>query len=111
MKKIIALTLTLLMLLGLTACGQTDNNSSVQADNTSSTEEVKLVETNVYVLSGPTGIGAANLKDKADKGQTEGKYNITVVAQPDEVVAKISNKEADIAAIATKTPQAAPKNT
>ena len=101
MKKIIALTLTLLMLLGLVACGQTDNNSSVQTDNTSSTEEAKLVETNVYVLSGPTGIGAANLKDKADKNQTEGKYNITVVAQPDEVVAKISNKEADIAAIAT----------
>ena len=93
MKKIIALTLTLLMLLGLVACGQTDN--------TSSTEEARLVETNVYVLSGPTGIGAANLKDKADKGQTDGKYNITVVAQPDEVVAKISNKEADIAAIAT----------
>ena len=101
MKKIIALTLTLLMLLGLTACGQTDNNSSVQTGTTSSTEEVKLTEANVYVLSGPTGIGAANLKDKADKGQTEGEYNITVVAQPDEVVAKISNKEADIAAIAT----------
>ncbi len=101
MKKIIALTLTLLMLLGLTACGQTDNNSSVQTDDTISTEKVKLTEANVYVLSGPTGIGAANLKDKADKAQTEGKYNITVVAQPDEVVAKISNKEADIAAIAT----------
>ena len=101
MKKIIALTLTLLMLLGLTACGQTDNNSSVQTGTTSSTEEVKLTEANVYVLSGPTGIGAANLRDKADKGQTEGEYNITVVAQPDEVVAKISNKEADIAAIAT----------
>lgn len=101
MKKIIALTLTLLMLLGLTACGQTDNNSSVQTGTTSSTEEVKLTKANVYVLSGPTGIGAANLKDKADKGQTEGEYNITVVAQPDEVVAKISNKEADIAAIAT----------
>ena len=101
MKKIIALTLTLLMLLGLTACGPTDNNSSVQTGTTSSTEEVKLTEANVYVLSGPTGIGAANLRDKADKGQTEGEYNITVVAQPDEVVAKISNKEADIAAIAT----------
>lgn len=101
MKKIIALTLTLLMLLGLVACGQTDNNSSVQTGTTSSTEEVKLTEANVYVLSGPTGIGAANLKDKADKGQTEVEYNITVVAQPDEVVAKISNKEADIAAIAT----------
>lgn len=95
MKKIIALTLTLLMLLGLAACGQTDTNSSVAS------ETPELVKANVFVLSGPTGIGAANLKDKADKDKTEGDYNVTVVAQPDEIVAKISNKEADIAAIAT----------
>lgn len=95
MKKILSLILTLLLLLGLTACGQTDNNSSVAS------EIPELVKTNVFVLSGPTGIGAANLKDKADKDKTEGDYNVTVVAQPDEIVAKISNKEADIAAIAT----------
>ncbi|MBO5321025.1 MAG: ABC transporter substrate-binding protein [Clostridia bacterium] len=95
MKKILALLLTLMLTLGLTACGQTDNNSSVAS------ETPELVKANVYVLSGPTGIGAANLKDKADKDKTEGDYNVTVVAQPDEIVAKISNKEADIAAIAT----------
>lgn len=95
MKKILALLLTLMLTLGLTACGQTDNNSSVAS------ETPELVKANVYVLSGPTGIGAANLKDKADDGKTEGDYNVTVVAQPDEIVAKISNKEADIAAIAT----------
>lgn len=83
MKKILSLLLTLLLVFGLTACG------------------AELAEANVFVLSGPTGIGAANLKDKADKGETEGKYNITVVAQPTEVVAKISKGEADIAAIAT----------
>lgn len=95
MKKILALLLTLMLTLGLTACGQTDNNSSVAS------ETPELVKANVFVLSGPTGIGAANLKDKADNGKTEGDYNVTVVAQPDEIVAKISNKEADIAAIAT----------
>ena len=95
MKKILTLLLTLMLTLGLTACGQTDNNSSVAS------ETPELVKANVYVLSGPTGIGAANLKDKADDGKTEGDYNVTVVAQPDEIVAKISNKEADIAAIAT----------
>lgn len=95
MKKILALLLTLMLTLGLTACGQTDNNSSVAS------ETPELVKANIFVLSGPTGIGAANLKDKADNGKTEGDYNVTVVAQPDEIVAKISNKEADIAAIAT----------
>lgn len=95
MKKILTLLLTLMLTLGLTACGETDNNSSVAS------ETPELVKANIFVLSGPTGIGAANLKDKADNGKTEGDYNVTVVAQPDEIVAKISNKEADIAAIAT----------
>ncbi|MBQ6847957.1 MAG: ABC transporter substrate-binding protein [Clostridia bacterium] len=93
MKKILSILLTLVLLLGLTACGSEDNSSS--------TPEAQLTKANVYVLSGPTGIGAANLKAKADKAETVGDYNITVVAQPDEVVSKISKGEADIAAIAT----------
>lgn len=95
MKKILSIVLTLIFVLGLCACGNTDTNSI--------TSEVKpeYANTNVYVLSGPTGIGAANLKNKAEKGETEGKYTVNVVAQPDEVVAKISKGEADIAAIAT----------
>lgn len=96
MKKIVSILLTLMLVLGLSACGNADNVSSAPDP-----EPVPLTKANVYVLSGPTGIGAANLKDKADKGETEGEYNITVVAQPDEVVGKISNGEADIAAIAT----------
>ncbi len=95
MKKIVSLLLCVVLLLGLTACGNVNNESSVPQTS----EE--LVESNVYVLSGPTGIGAANLKDKAEKGETKGKYNVTIVAQPTEVVAKISKGEADIAAIAT----------
>ena len=96
MKKILSLLLVLVFVFSFAACGgNTDTESSLVQ------QSVSYKDTNVYVLSGPTGIGAANLKDKADKGETEVNYNITIVAQPGEVVAKISNGEADIAAIAT----------
>ena len=99
MKKLISLILAGLMVFALAACGDTQKTDS--APDTSTESKVEYADTNVYVLSGPTGIGAANLKALADKKETEGKYNISVVAQPDEVVAKISKGEADIAAIAT----------
>ncbi len=99
MKKIISLLLSLVLLFSFCAC------TGTPADDVSSTPAPAPVpeyaNTNVLVLSGPTGIGAANLKDKADKSETEGKYNISIVAEPSEVVAKISKGEADIAAIAT----------
>lgn len=101
MKKILSLILSLIMVLSLAACGSSDTVSTNSNGSDTENTKVSLTEANVYVLSGPTGIGSANLKDWADKKETEGKYNITVVAQPDEVVAKISNGDADIAAIAT----------
>ena len=58
-------------------------------------------EMNVYVLSGPTGIGAVNLWAKAEAGETQNTYNFNLVAQNDEIVAAISKGEADIAAVAT----------
>ena len=97
MKKILSVLLVLILVFSFAACGKAVDESSTSE----STAPVEYKEANVYVLSGPTGIGAANLKDKADKGETVGKYNVTVVAQPDEVVAKISKGEADFAAIAT----------
>lgn len=100
MKKILSVLLAAVMVSAFAACGKTDTGSTQAASDTKS-ESTSYADTNFYVLSGPTGIGAANLKDKADKGETAVKYNVTVVAQPDEVVSKITNKEADIAAIAT----------
>ena len=90
MKKILSLILVAVFMLTMCACAGKEIETPAE-----------YAETNVFVLSGPTGIGAANLKDKADKGATAVKYNVTVALKPDEVVAKISNKEADIAAIAT----------
>ena len=89
MKKIISLLLAVMLVLGLTACAAEPE------------KPVEYAATNFYVLSGPTGIGAANLKDKAEKGQTEVNYTVNIVKEPSEIVAKISKKEADIAAIAT----------
>ncbi len=97
MKKILSLLLVAILALSFTACADKPTN------NVSSSAPVaeEYADTNVYLLSGPTGIGGASLKDKAEKGETAVKYNVTVVAQPDEIVSKISNGEADIAAIAT----------
>ena len=93
MKKLIAILLTLSLVFAFAACGK-------KAVKPKKTEE-KPAEVNAFVLTGPTGIGAVNLWDKSDAGKTDTKYNFTAVAAPDEVVTKLSNGEADIAAIST----------
>lgn len=65
------------------------------------TDEDATVKANVFMISGPTGIGAVNLMEASKNGTAKGDYNFTVVTAPTEIVAKISNKEADIAAVAT----------
>ena len=95
-KSIISLLLALTMALSLTACGTQANTEPQQPDDTPAPAEV-----NLYVLSGPTGIGAMNLWAAADAGETENTYHITVPGANDEVVAAISNGDADIAAVAT----------
>ncbi len=96
MKKILSLILALTLIFTFAACSASKNDVSSQPQ-----VKEELKPANVYVLSGPTGIGAANLKSLADAKKTAVDYNVTVVAQPDEVVSKISNGQADIAAIAT----------
>ena len=85
MKKLLSVLLLLVMLLSAAACGKNAQPEAVS----------------VYVLTGPTGVGAVQLWDKALAGQTELNYSFTAAAAPDEVVAKLSNGEADIAAIST----------
>ena len=85
MKKLFCLLFAAIMMLSLAACGAKPQTG----------------EMNVYVLSGPTGIGAVNLWAKAEAGETQNTYNFNLVAQNDEIVAAISKGEADIAAVAT----------
>ena len=95
-KSIISLLLALTMALSLTACGTQADTEPQQPDDTPAPAEV-----NLYVLSGPTGIGAMNLWAAADAGETQNTYHITMPGANDEVVAAISNGAADIAAVAT----------
>lgn len=95
-KSIVSLLLALTLALSLTACGGQTNTEPEQPDDTPTAAEV-----NLYVLSGPTGIGAMNLWAAADAGETENTYHITMPGTNDEVVAAISKGEADIAAVAT----------
>ena len=95
-KSIISLLLALTMALSLTACGTQADTEPQQPDDTPAPAEV-----NLYVLSGPTGIGTMNLWAAADAGETQNTYHITMPGANDEVVAAISNGDADIAAVAT----------
>lgn len=91
MKKIVSLVLVLLLVLGLTACGEPKEPVIEKLD----------VTANVFAINGPTGIGMAPLMDKAEKKEASLNYNFNLVGSNEEIVAKIGNKEADIAAVAT----------
>ena len=97
-RAIVSLLLALTLALSLTACGGQTNSEPQQPDTQ---EEPTAAEVNLYVLSGPTGIGAMNLWAAADAGETKNTYHITMPGANDEVVAALSNGEADIAAVAT----------
>ena len=58
-------------------------------------------EVNLMVLSGPTGVGAAKLLHDNELDASGNHYNVTVATDNTEVTAALTNKDADIAAIAT----------
>ena len=97
-RAIVSLLLALTLALSLTACGGQTNSESEQPETQ---EELTAAEINLYVLSGPTGIGAMNLWAAADAGETKNTYHITMPGANDEVVAALSKGDADIAAVAT----------
>lgn len=89
MKKVFALIAAVVMTVGiLSGC-----SSKKKVENN--------VEINAVMLKGPTGIGAVELMEKSENGKAKGNYNISVAAAPDEIVGKILNGEADIAAVPT----------
>lgn len=102
MKRIISLLLTLALCLALAACDNSDGGKTDSSlpDVTSSQQKLD-VKCNVFALNGPTGMGMAPLMKKAENGEGRLDYNIKTVGSNDEIIAKLSNKEADIAAVAT----------
>ena len=115
MKKPISILLALVMLLALAACGGTNAGAETPVEppqTEATTPEPAPVESapetpaektdiNVFVLTGPTGIGAVNLWNAAEQGEGLENYHFTAVTAPTEIVAKISSGEADVAAVST----------
>ncbi len=91
MKKLLSILLSVSLIFCFAACGKE------QTPETPAEKET----VNVFMISGPTGIGAVNLMKAAKAGTAADNYNFTVVAEPNEIVSKISTGEADIAAVAT----------
>lgn len=101
-KRTISLLMCLVMLLGITACGKPAANvsssgasSSAPGVSQSQPEVTPEQKVNVMVMTGPTGMGAAQMMS----GNTA--YNFTVAAGNDEVAPALAKGEVDIACIAT----------
>lgn len=85
MKRLISFVLVFVFVILLAACG----------------EKRETGEMDVYVLAGPTGIGAVNLWAQSEAGESANTYNFKLVSENEEIIAAISKGEADIAAVAT----------
>ena len=116
MKKTVSLVLCLALLVGLlAACAPKET----AADPTPSEETTQTAEptpspspeatdptaprtvVNLAVLSGPTGMGAAQLMAQNAAGNTKNDYRVTVETDNSAVSTKLINGEYDIAAVAT----------
>ncbi|MBR3142172.1 MAG: ABC transporter substrate-binding protein [Clostridiales bacterium] len=83
-NKIIAAVLTAVLSVGMMAgCAKKKDDTVVRVGS----------------LKGPTTIGIVNLMDKASNGQSEGRYDFTMSAAPDEITAKIVSGDLDIALV------------
>ena len=90
-KRTLALVTALVLVLALVA-GCTAGQPGATAEKT---------KVNVAALNGPTGMGLAKLMDDQDKGTTKNDYSFTLAGAPDDIVAKITSGEVDIAAVPT----------
>lgn len=105
--KILALIMAVMMILvSFAACADTKTNEEQTTDAEVATDEAESNATdtdviNVSLLKGPTGMGGAYMWTKADKGETENNYNITLDTDATTVGPKLMQGEYDIAAIPT----------
>lgn len=83
MKRIFAVLLSVLMLLGVfSACGK---------------EEFVPGEVKIASMKGPTTMGMVKLMADSEEGATEGDYTVNIYGTADEIVPLVVNGEVDIA--------------
>ena len=86
MKKILALFLAAVMLIGMAACSKNEKTG---------------VTVNIGVLKGPTGMGAAWLMDQNEQGLSANSYNFTIAGTPDVLTGQLISGDMDMAALPT----------
>ena len=106
---ITAFILVLALLFGCsTPAGQPSETATVSPlpsetaiDVSAQPSEAPAQKTDVTVaaLIGPTGMGLVGLMDDQDKGEAQNNYSFILSGTPDDIVAKITSGEADIAAV------------
>ena len=107
-KRTVALLMCLVMVLGISACGKPSTDVSGSGASTSAPEASQsqpdlpeIDPVNVMVMTGPTGVGAAQMMMGTALSSSFPTYNFTVVAGNDEVAPALAKGEVDIACIAT----------
>ena len=93
MKKVISLLLVFAIVFAFAACGTTNNE-----DETTTEAPYQSVSMRVAGLAGPTGIGMVNLMKSQDDKTAKNDYTFSVVSDPTEIVAGMTNSSYDIAA-------------
>lgn len=93
MKKVISLLLVFAIVFAFAACGTTNNE-----DETTTETPYQSVSMRVAGLAGPTGIGMVNLMKSQDDKLAKNDYTFSVVSDPTEIVAGMTNNSYDIAA-------------
>lgn len=86
MKKILALFLAAVMLIGMAACSKNEKTG---------------VTVNIGMLKGPTGMGAAWLMDQNEQGLSANSYNFTIAGAPDVLTGQLISGDMDMAALPT----------
>lgn len=90
-KKLLGLLLSITVIL-LSSCNKFNDTNNLASQKTN---------INIAFLKGPTGLGALQLIDDSKNGKTENNYNISVLTDSNQIVAKVASGEVDIAALPT----------
>lgn len=91
-KRLLSIVLSVCVVFLLSSCNKSNNKKFLNSDKK---------DINIAFLKGPTGLGALKLIDDSKNGNTASNYNISVLTDPNQIVAQISNGEVDIAALPT----------
>ncbi|MBR2801868.1 MAG: ABC transporter substrate-binding protein [Erysipelotrichaceae bacterium] len=105
MKKLITILLAF-SLLALAACSKPASSETPASET--AVPEVPAEKTTVRLglLKGPTGIGASVLLGQDEKGETVNDYEVTLLANAQDMVAEVASGSVDIAAMPTNVASA-----